>query len=124
MANGLENSGQGKKCHKSGNKKEPKPKAFGLDIFGCGEVLPHEGMGAKKLGMPLETQGKQTIGRDIPGFCWDIPGAPEKFEKIKVRVQFLFPNKTPPQKRFWVPPPSISMARSPPMCQDPVISLK
>ena len=38
-------------------------------------------MGAKKFGMSLETQGIKVFWRDIPGFCQDIPEAPEKFEK-------------------------------------------
>ena len=38
-------------------------------------------MGAKKFGMSLETQGIKLFWRDIPGFCRDIPEAPEKFEK-------------------------------------------
>ena len=31
--------------------------------------------------MSLETQGIKLFWRDIPGFCRDIPEAPEKFEK-------------------------------------------
>ena len=65
----------------SGTKKEPKPKLFGPDIFRWGGGLPREGVGAKKFGMSFETQGNQTFSRDIPGFCRDIPEAPEKFEK-------------------------------------------
>ena len=56
-------------------------KLFGPDIFGWGGGLPREGVGAKKFGMSFETQGNQTFWRDIPGFSWDIPGMPEKFEK-------------------------------------------
>ena len=37
--------------------------------------------GAKKFGMPLETREVKLFWRDIPGFCWDIPAVPEKFEK-------------------------------------------
>ena len=40
-------------------------------------------MGAKKFGMSLETREIKLFWRDIPGFCWDIPAAPEKFEKKK-----------------------------------------
>ena len=43
--------------------------------------LPREGVGAKKFGMSLETQGIKLFWWDIPGFCRDIPEAPEKFEK-------------------------------------------
>ena len=31
--------------------------------------------------MSLETQGIKLFWRDIPGFCRDIPEAPEKLEK-------------------------------------------
>ena len=65
----------------SGAKKEPKPKLLSSDIFWWGGGLPREGVGAKKFGMSLETQGIKLFGRDIPGFCRDIPEAPEKFEK-------------------------------------------
>ena len=45
-------------------------------------------MGAKKFGMSLETQGIKLFWRDIPGFCRDIPEAPEKFEKKKFGFNF------------------------------------
>ena len=38
-------------------------------------------MRAKKFGMSFETQGNETLWWDVPGFCRDIPEAPEKFEK-------------------------------------------
>ena len=66
---------------KSGTKKEPKPKLLSPDIFWWGGGLPREWVGAKKFGMSLETQGIKLFWRDIPGFCRDIPEAPEKFEK-------------------------------------------
>ena len=59
-------------------KKEPKPKLFCLDIFGWGAGLPRERVGAKKLGMSLETQGNQTFRRDIPGFLPGYPGGARK----------------------------------------------
>ena len=65
----------------SGTKKEPKPKLSSPDIFWWGGGLPREWVGAKKFGMSIETQGIKLFWRDIPGFCRDIPGAPEKFEK-------------------------------------------
>ena len=68
----------------SGTKKEPKPKLLSPDIFWWGGGLPREGVGAKKIGMSLETQGIKLFWRDIPGFCRDIPEAPEKFEKKKM----------------------------------------
>ena len=62
---------------KSGKKKEPKPKLFGPDIFGWGG-LPRERVGAKKFDTSLETREIKLFGRDIPGFCRDIPELPEK----------------------------------------------
>ena len=56
-------------------------------ILRWGGGVPREGAGPKKFGMFLETQGKQIFRRDLPGFGWDIPRAPERFEK-KVCVQF------------------------------------
>ena len=75
-------------------KKEPKPKLLSREIFWWGGGLPRERVGAKKLGTSLETRETQFFGRDIPGFCLDVPGAPEKFEKEKVCVQFWAPNHT------------------------------
>ena len=69
-------------------KKEPKPKLLSLDIFWWGGGLPREGVGAKKFGMSLETQGIKLFWRDIPGFCRDIPEAPEKFEKKMFGLNF------------------------------------
>ena len=72
-------------------KKEPKPKLFGPDIFGCGGGLPREWVGAKKFGMSFETQESQTFWRDIPGiFCRDIPRVPEKFDLVDVSDLFKF----------------------------------
>ena len=44
--------------------------------------------------MSLETREIKLFGRDIPGFCWDIPAAPEKFEKNEFVFNFwpLFMN--------------------------------
>ena len=58
----------------SGKKKETKPKLFGPDIFRWDRGLPREGVGAKKFGMSLETQGKQNFWRDVPGFFRDFSG--------------------------------------------------
>ena len=74
----------------SGTKKEPKPKLFGPDIFQWGRGLPCERVGAKKFDTSLETREIKLFGRDIPGFCRDILGVPEKFEK-KNCIQFPFP---------------------------------
>ena len=55
-------------------KKEPKPKLLSPDIFRWGRGLPHEGAGAKKFGMALETREIKLFWRDIPGFGRDIGG--------------------------------------------------
>ena len=72
----------------SGTKNEPKPKLLSPDIFRWGRGLPHEGVGAKKFGMPLETREIKLFWWDIPGFCRDILGVPEKFEKKKFGFNF------------------------------------
>ena len=72
----------------SGTKNEPKPKLLSPDIFRWGGGLPHEGVGAKKFGMPLECREIKLFCRDIPGFCRDIPKLPEKFEKKKFGFNF------------------------------------
>ena len=72
----------------SGTIKEPKPKLLSPDIFRLGRGLPREGVGAKKFGMSLETGEIKLFGRDIPGFCWDIPAVPEKFKKKKFVFNF------------------------------------
>ena len=51
-------------------------------------MSPREGVGAKKFGMSLETREIKLFGRDIPGFCWDIPAVHEKFEKKKFMFNF------------------------------------
>ena len=38
--------------------------------------------------MPLKTREIKLFWRDIPGFCWDIPAVPEKFEKKKFGFNF------------------------------------
>ena len=47
----------------SGKRKEPKPKLLRPDIFRWGRGLPHERVGAKKLGMSL----------DFAGISWRCP---------------------------------------------------
>ena len=91
---GQKNFGLKFRSLKSGTKNEPKPRLFSPDILGWGGGLPHEGVGAKKFGMPLETREIKLFWRDIPGLRRDIPKSPEKFEKKKVWVQFSFPIKT------------------------------
>ena len=80
---------------KSGTKNEPKPKLFGPDIFGWGGGLPRERVGAKKFDTSLETREIKLFGRDIPGFCRDIPELPEKFEKKKFGFDFRSLDKYP-----------------------------
>ena len=58
------------------------------DILWWDGGLPHEGVGAKKFFMSLETQGKQTFWRDAQDFGWDIRGCPKSLRK---NVQFLAP---------------------------------
>ena len=65
-------------------KKEHEPKLLSPDIFRWGRGLPREGVGAKKFDMSLETRETKHFWRDIPGFCRDIPEAPEKFEKTNL----------------------------------------
>ena len=66
-------------------KEERKPKILSLDIFRWGRGLPREGVRAKKFSISLlETREIKLSGRDIPGFCWDIPAVPEKFEKTSL----------------------------------------
>ena len=64
-----------------GRKRKPKPKFFGPFFFGWGRGLPCEGVGANKFGMSFGTHETKLFGRDIPGFCRDIPVVPETFEK-------------------------------------------
>ena len=40
-----------------------------------------KGWGPKSSVCPSKPRAKKLFWRDIPGFCWDIPEAPEKFEK-------------------------------------------
>ena len=63
-----------------GRKRNPNPN-FWVRISSGGVGVFHvKGWGAKKLDMCLETQEIKLFWRDIPGFCRDIPEAPEKFE--------------------------------------------
>ena len=86
----------------SGTKNEHKPKLLSPDIFRWGRGLPRARMGAKKFGMCLETREIKLLGRDIPGFCWDILAVPEKvWEKKKVCVQLLAPIFETKKWTFW-----------------------
>ena len=76
------------------NLKVQSPRVSSRAIFWWGGGLPREGVGAKKFGMSLETQAIKLFWRDIPGFCRDIPEAPEKFEK----KMFGFNSRLPPYR--------------------------
>ena len=86
-------SGERSKPTNSGRKREPKPKLLSPDIFWWGGGFAHEGVGAKKFDMSLEARETKHFWRDIPGFCWDIPGVPEKFEKKEFVFKFFAPIK-------------------------------
>ena len=60
----------------------------GYFLVGWGSSMWRE---AKKFGTSLSTREIKHFWRDIPGFCRDISGVPEKFEKKKVCVQFWAP---------------------------------
>ena len=62
----------------SGTKKEPKPKLLSPDIFWWGGGLPREGVGAKKFGMSLETQGIKLFWAGYPGILPGYPGSARK----------------------------------------------
>ena len=62
----------------SGTKNEPKPKLSSPDIFWWGRGLPHEGVGAKKFGMSLETRGIKIFWRDFAGIPWSPKLLPQK----------------------------------------------
>ena len=64
--------------------------SFFLHICSCGARIFQMKGWAKKFSLSLETEGKQTLGRDIAGFCWDIPRACDKFAK-KTCVHFMVP---------------------------------
>ena len=85
---------------KSGTKREHKPKLLSPDIFRWGSGLPRARVGAKKFGMSLETREIKLFGRDIPGFCRDIPAAPEKFEKKKFVFDFGPLRKCPCSQKY------------------------
>ena len=64
----------------SGTKKEHKPKLLSPDIFRWGGGLPHEGVGAKKFGMSLETREIKLFWRETRDFSGKPPAVPEKLE--------------------------------------------
>ena len=65
----------------SGMKKQPKSKLLSPDIFRRGGVFHVKGWGPKSSVCLLKPGKSNFFWRDVPGFCRDIPGAPEKFEK-------------------------------------------
>ena len=54
---------------------------FWSDIFQWVGVFHVNGWGPKSSRRPSKPGKSNFFGRDIPGFCRDIPGVPEKFEK-------------------------------------------
>ena len=56
------------------------------NVNGLTVRVPRKGVGTKKFGMSLETRKTKLFWQDIPGFCWDIPGVPEKFEKKECSI--------------------------------------
>ena len=77
-----------KLCQHFRHEKRAQIQLSSLDIFRWGRGLPHEGVGAKKFDMSLETREIKLFWRDIPGLCRDLPEVPEKFEKIKFVFNF------------------------------------
>ena len=70
-------------------KKEHKPKLLGPDIFRGVGIFHMKGWWPKSPRMSLETRETKLSGRDIQGFCRDIPAVPEKLEKIKSVLNLL-----------------------------------
>ena len=73
----------------SGTKEEHKPKLLSPDIFRWGGVLPREGVGAKKLGMSLDTRQIKLFGRGIRDFAGISRRCPQSLRKKQ--VLFLAP---------------------------------
>ena len=72
---------------KLGKKKEPKPKRSGCPWLGWGSST-RGGGGAKSSVCPSKPGKSNLFGRDMPGFCRDIPAVPEKFEKKSLSSSF------------------------------------
>ena len=87
----------------SGEKKEPKPKLFGPDIFGWGGGLPRKWVGAKKSSVWPSKPGKSNffagISRDFAGISRRCPKSLRK----KVCVQCSSRNVVamPSKLSFW-----------------------
>ena len=60
-----------------------------------GRGLPHEGVGAKKFCMPLETREIKLFLAGYPGILPGYPGSARKVREKKVCVQFSSPKNTP-----------------------------
>ena len=78
--------------------KEPKPKLFGPDIFGWGEGLPREWVGAKKFGMSLETREIKLFGgmsRDFAGISRRLSGPLNRLNAILSLLHPLDRYRTP-----------------------------
>ena len=71
-----------------GGKRNPNPN-FLVRIFSSGVGVFHvNGWGPKSSIRPSKPGKSNFFGRDIPGFCRDIPGVPEKFEKKRFVFNF------------------------------------
>ena len=71
-----------------GRKRNPNPN-FLVRIFSSGVGVFHvNGWGPKSSICPSKHRESNFFWRDIPGFCRDIPGVPEKFEKKKFVFNF------------------------------------
>ena len=71
----------------SGKKKEPNPNSLlsGDLLLGVFHV---KGRGPKSSVCPSKPRETKLFWWDIPGFGWDIPAAPEKFEKKRSVFNF------------------------------------
>ena len=82
------------RCKDQERKKEPKPKLLSPDIFSWdGGAFHVKGWGPKSSVCPSKPRESNLFWRDIPGFCRDIPEAPEKVWEKNVWVQFLAPKR-------------------------------
>ena len=74
-----------------GRKRNPNPN-FLVRISSSGVGVFHVNeRGPKSSACPSKPRETKLFRRDITGFCRDIPGVPEQFEKKEVCVQFSSP---------------------------------
>ena len=72
-------------------------------------VFHVKGWGPKSSVCPSKPGKSNFFGRDIPGFCRDLPGAPEKFEKKRFTLFLTFwtPGPEGPGNLFSTPFPTL-----------------